>query len=147
MLPTAREQALHEFKGKMKGNGMWFWFILVLLAGLVAFVQLAPSDPARWHQDVTADQDKDFAGGAVRVVDVDFAALDAAIRGSGAKVLAGSVAQGHITYISRTRIMGFPDYVTVQRVDGRLRIFSRLRFGKSDMGVNKRRVEGWLAQL
>ena len=126
---------------------MWFWIVMLLVAAMVAYVQLAPSDPQRWHLDVTAEQDKDFAGGAVRVVDVDLAVMDAVIRKSGAKVLSGSVEEGHITYITRTRIAGFPDYVTVQQVDGRLRIFSRPRFGKSDLGVNKRRVEGWLAQL
>lgn len=131
----------------MKGSGMWIWIILALVGVGVAYIQLAPSDPARWHLDVTPDQDKDLAEGCVRVVDGDLAALDAVIRKSGAKVLTGSVEDGHITYIARTRIAGFPDYVTVQHVDGRLRIFSRLRFGQSDLGVNKRRVEGWLSQL
>lgn len=131
----------------MKGNGMWFWIVLILIVAVVGYVQLAPSDPQRWHQDVTAEQDKDFAGGAIRVVDVDLAAMDAVIRKSGAKVLSGSVAEGHITYISRTKIAGFPDYVTVQQHGDQLRIFSRLRFGKSDLGVNKRRVEQWLSQL
>jgi hypothetical protein len=126
---------------------MWIWIVLALIAVSFAYVQLAPSDPKRWHKDVTAVESKDFAGGAVRIVEADFAALDAVIRMSGAKVLSGSVEAGHISYISRTRIAGFPDYVTVQEVDGKLRIFSRLRFGQSDLGVNKRRVEGWLAQL
>lgn len=126
---------------------MWLWVILILVVALAAYVRLAPSDPARWHQDVTAEQDKDFAGGAIRVVQVDLAAMDKVIRESGARVLSGSVQEGHITYISRTRIAGFPDYVTVQKHGDTLRIFSRLRFGKSDLGVNKRRVEGWLSQL
>ncbi|MGB7316823.1 MAG: DUF1499 domain-containing protein [Planktotalea sp.] len=126
---------------------MWIWIIIALVVIAVGYIQLAPSDPGRWHLDVTADQDKDFAGGAIRVVEVDLAAMDAVIRKSGAKVLSGSVDEGHITYISRTRIAGFPDYVTVQKHGNKLRIFSRLRFGRSDLGVNKRRVEGWLSQL
>ena len=28
-----------------------------------------------------------------------------------------------------------------------LKIYGRLRFGRSDLGVNKARVEGWLAAL
>ena len=131
----------------MKGNGMWIWVIIALVILGVGYIQLAPSDPKRWHADVTADADKDFAGGAVRIVDVDLVAMDAVIRKSGAKVLSGSIDSGHITYISRSRIMGFPDYITVQKFDGKLRIYSRLRFGQSGFGVNKRRVEGWLAQL
>lgn len=126
---------------------MWIWIVLGVAVIGFAYVQLAPSDPARWHTDVSASSDKDFSGGAVRIVDVDLAALDAVIRKSGAKVLSGSVEAGHISYITRTRFAGFPDYVTVQKVDGAVRILSRLRFGKSDLGVNKRRVEGWLAQL
>lgn len=126
---------------------MWIWIFIGVIAVSFAYIQLAPSDPKRWHKDVTAVENKDLAGGAVRIVDADLAALDAVIRNSGAKVLSGSVEAGHISYISRTRLAGFPDYVTVQEVDGKLRIFSRLRFGQSDLGVNKRRVEGWLSKL
>lgn len=139
--------ARNEFKGKMKGDGMWIWVIIVLVIFGVGYIQLAPSDPKRWHTDVTADVDKDFTGGAVRIVDVDLIAIDAVIRKIGAKVLSGSVDSGHITYISRSRIMGFPDYITVQKFNGKLRIYSRSRFGQLDLGVNKRRVEGWLLQL
>jgi len=131
----------------MKGEGMWIWVIIALVIFGVGYIQLAPSDPKRWHTDVNADVDKDFTGGAVRIVDVDLIAIDAVIRKIGAKVLSGSVDSGHITYISRSRIMGFPDYITVQKFNEKLRIYSRSRFGQSDLGVNKRRVEGWLLQL
>ena len=43
--------------------------------------------------------------------------------------------------------MGFPDYTTVQLKDDRLMIWARLRFGRSDLGVNRRRVDRWLADL
>ena len=76
------------------------------------------------------------------------ARLDAIIRATPrTKVLAGAVAEGMITYVSRTRWMGFPDYTTVQRDGDVLKIYGRLRFGRSDLGVNKARVEGWLAAL
>jgi len=56
------------------------------------------------------------------------------------------------TYIERSAIFGFPDIVTVEFVilsDGRssLAIDSRSRYGRGDMGVNRRRVVAWLATL
>ncbi|PUB12749.1 DUF1499 domain-containing protein [Yoonia sediminilitoris] len=67
--------------------------------------------------------------------------------------LAGSVEERQITYVTRSRIFGFPDYTTVQIVmaeDGQtplLQISARARYGKSDLGVNKERVNRWLAEL
>ena len=47
--------------------------------------------------------------------------------------------------------MGFPDFTTVSMVaslDGAQPVlFARQRFGEGDQGVNRARVEGWLAQL
>ena len=47
--------------------------------------------------------------------------------------------------------MGFPDYITAEvapTAEGtRLDIFSRQRFGSSDMGVNAARLRNWLSQL
>ncbi len=132
---------------KDKGQHMWTLIILVLLAVFVAYVQFAPSDPNRWHQDVTGEHNADFAGGALRIVEAELADLDRVIRESRGRVLAGSVEDGLITYISRTRIVGFPDYTTVQRRGPQLAIFGRLRFGKSDLSVNRKRIEDWISKL
>jgi uncharacterized protein (DUF1499 family) len=65
--------------------------------------------------------------------------------------LAGSPDEGRITYVSRSRVFGFPDYTTVSAIadEGgtRLVIHARLRFGQSDMGANAARVGRWLAAL
>jgi uncharacterized protein (DUF1499 family) len=61
-------------------------------------------------------------------------------------VLAGSVAEGMISYITRSRFWGFPDVTTVSATET-LNIHARLRFGRSDFGVNGARVQGWLDQL
>ncbi|MEM1131207.1 MAG: DUF1499 domain-containing protein, partial [Pseudomonadota bacterium] len=65
--------------------------------------------------------------------------------------LAGSVADGRVTYVTRSRLWGFPDYTSVKAVpegDGtRLAIFARQRFGSSDWGQNRARVDAWLAAL
>ena len=126
---------------------MLIWLVLGLVIFMLAYVRLAPSDAARWHTSIKDAKDKTFKAGAMRVVDCDLAALDRVARASGATVLAGSVNEGHITYINRSRVIGFPDYTTVQAIDGKIAIFGRLRFGASDLGVNAKRIEGWLAQL
>jgi len=35
----------------------------------------------------------------------------------------------------------------VQSAQNRIQIYSRLRFGKSDLGVNANRLDRWIAQL
>ena len=68
--------------------------ILVLVAGALAYVRLAPSDPARWHEmpgppgEIT---DRDLAGGVMRRVEGDLAALDTIIREHAAHAGAGRI--------------------------------------------------------
>jgi hypothetical protein len=142
---------------------------LLALVGLAvmiaAYVRLAPNDPARWHEDprlVARPASPNFhlirlvggdampqvfaetpAGLAQRVHDVALA--------DGASLLAGSVASGHMTFISRSRMMGFPDYTSVlveQAGDGAMLLaFARARFGHSDLGVNKARLDRWQTAL
>ena len=57
-----------------------------------------------------------------------------------------------VTYVQRSRIMGFPDYFSIRFLDlgngdAGVAVFSRARFGENDLGVNKARVENWLAAL
>jgi uncharacterized protein (DUF1499 family) len=89
-----------------------------------------------------------MAGGVMRVVPGDLAALDGIIRAEPrTQVLAGSVEAGMVTYVTRSRVFGFPDYTTVAQRGDDLAIHARLRYGQSDMGVNKARVERWLTAL
>lgn len=122
--------------------------VLVLIIALMAYIRLAPSDAARWHVPLGFDADETLVGGARRVIPGDaetLAQLDDIARATPrTKVLAGSVAEGGITYVTRSAGFGFPDYTTVQLTDGQIRIFARLRFGKADFGVNAARVDGWV---
>jgi uncharacterized protein (DUF1499 family) len=66
--------------------------------------------------------------------------------------LAGSPSDGLVTYVQRTPIVGYPDYVSVRAVPvecggSALVLLSRSRFGRSDLGVNEARVKAWLAAL
>lgn len=63
-----------------------------------------------------------------------------------------SVAGSQDIYIQRSRVLGFPDVVFVSCIDlpgGRssLAIYSRSVFGRSDLSVNRARVERWLTRL
>jgi len=55
-------------------------------------------------------------------------------------------------YIQRSRFFHFPDTITLRLIPvgentTTLAIFSRSHYGYSDLGVNKARVESWLAEL
>ncbi|WP_050602233.1 DUF1499 domain-containing protein [Ruegeria sp. 6PALISEP08] len=130
---------------------MVLWAVFALVIGLGAYIRLAPSDPAQWNVAPVAPVDQDLPGGVVRVVETGpdgLHRLDQIIRATPrTSILAGSVDAGMITYITRTKWIGFPDYTTVQQDGNTLRINSRLRFGRKDFGVNKARVDGWLEQM
>lgn len=128
--------------------------IVVLVLALIAlgiYVRLAPSYAEDWHDLPNGLEPGEGAGSAVRVVSNEgdtLERLDAIIRDTPrTTVLAGSVDEGMITYITRSALWGFPDYTTVARQGGQIVLYGRLRFGKSDMGVNAERLDGWLARL
>lgn len=122
-----------------------------LVVALLVYVRLAPSDPARWHQQIEAVSDQDLPGGAVRIVAggaVVFARVDAALqRLPRTVVLAGSVPEGRVTYVTRSAVFAFPDYTTVEQAGDQVKLYGRLRFGASDMGVNRDRLERVLAAV
>ncbi len=129
---------------------------LILVAVGLAWIRLAPSDPARWHTD-PADGATGPGGHLAHATlplppEAALAALDAVAMAEPRTLrLAGSPAEGRITWVSRSRVFGFPDYITAAAApdgDGAaLVIYSRLRFGQSDLGVNAARVGRWLAAL
>lgn len=127
---------------------MVFWVVALVMIGFAAYVRLAPSDPVRWHVAREGAEARTFKGGAIRVVEGELAALDKIARAEPrTRVLAGSVEEGMITYVTRSKLWGFPDYTTVWQEGGKLVLSARLRFGSSDLGVNAARLERWLAQL
>lgn len=133
---------------KMK---MALWLIAGLIVLVGAYIRLAPSDPAIWHNAPVGDANRDLRGGVVRVLETGPDGLtqlnEIAASAPRTKVLAGSVDEGMVTYITRTKVIGFPDYTTAQQNGDTLRIYGRLRFGRSDFGVNRNRVDGWLARM
>ena len=124
------------------------WVLVCVGLLLAGYIRLAPSDPSRWHVAPVGETSRDMMGAVVRVVETGpdgLARLDLVARQSPrTNVLAGSVDEGMVTYITRTRWMGFPDYTTVGVTETGSVIHARLRFGRSDTGVNARRVTRWV---
>ncbi len=62
-------------------------------------------------------------------------------------VLAGSVGEGMVTYVTRSKLMAYPDYTTAYQDGDVLKIYGRSRFGRKDFGVNATRVDAWIDAL
>ncbi len=130
--------------------------LFLLILALMAYVRLAPTSKVRWHAlpDVTEPGDVSEPGGflAVRRVTAPAAEVLSAIEQRAlatprTTLLKGSVAEGMMTFQTRSLVMGFPDHTTVAVKGDLLVIHGRLRFGKSDLGVNRGRVADWLETL
>jgi len=132
--------------------------IVVCFAVAAVYIRTAPIDVGEWHVDpetVTPPAASNFGllvGPTAPQIDavplVVAGRIAAVAEAEGAVVQAGSPAEGFVTYVVRSRIMGFPDVVSIRldpHEDGtRLNIFSRARYGYSDFGVNTARVQRWL---
>jgi len=137
--------------------------LALLVIGFGAYVRLAPSDPARWHvppapaaqADCTVQQGEGDARATCLLPAAPaeaLAKLDAiAMATPRTTRLAGSPEEGRITWITRSALWGFPDYTTAEAAPDatgtRLTLHARLRFGRSDMGVNAARLRDWLPKL
>lgn len=67
-------------------------------------------------------------------------------------LLHGNGVTGQIEAVERSKIFRFPDFITAQvfpagEGESALAIYSRAKYGIRDFGVNKARVERWLAAL
>ena len=124
---------------------MFFYILIGLVLAFPAYVRVAPSDPNRWHVAIAAETESNLAGGAVRIITSGPETLTILnknmLNRPRIKVFAGSIEQGRITYITRTKLMGYPDYTTIEQSGENIKLFARLRFGKSDLGVNAARLE------
>lgn len=127
------------------------WFVAFLGLAFLAYVRLAPSDAELWHVEPQVAEDKTFGNGAVRRITIGkdgLRRMDTLI-GSDPRTqrLVGSVRDGMITYITRSRTVGFPDYTTIMQSGEDLLIYARSRFGRKDFGVNAARVDRWIDTL
>lgn len=145
---------------KVKVMMMFFWTVLLIFVALQLYVRLAPTQPETWAIATAQKAPGDYPseGGFMAVRDVEgdgsafLRAFDQAMQAEPRTSLFGTV-DGQQVYVSRSQLWGFPDYTTVnvEPVVGsdraRATIYSRLRFGRSDMGVNKQRMKRVLGSV
>jgi len=139
------------------------WILVVLAVLLIAAMivpRVMPQDAARWHVDPTTAQPADKPNSYL-IADYDAVALPLSPAEAMARFDRVAMAEprvsrlaqddGLATYVQRSALFGFPDYISVSaRADGdgsRVSIYSRSRFGHSDLGVNKARIEQWLKKI
>ena len=147
---------------------MWYVIGLIVIAAIAVplWIRLAPSDPAVWHVAITDEAEampgpcashvRTLRNGARATCllaedpSMVLAKLDAMARAT-PRTAQLAATDGLTTWITRSRLMGFPDYTTAQlrQTDQgtRLDVFARQRFGENDLGVNTARLRTWLTGL
>lgn len=142
------------------------WLIAAAGLGLLAIavgMRLVPSAVDEWHVDPGAIEAVDLRNAhQLSVEEAPVYALSApelareldavALATPGSSRIAGDATDLWMTYVVHSRIMGFPDYVSVRIMPrngdhATLAIYARARFGTSDLGVNRARNDNWLAAL
>lgn len=138
-------------------------FILILAvvaAGLVT-IRLMPLRAERYHVDPSTisppnrpnfdlrrgDEARVFGGTLAQTAE----RLQRAIDAEGGRLIGGDLAEGHASYLFRTRLMGYPDILSIrleENSDGtRIDLFARALIGYRDFGVNRARVDRLLRGL
>ncbi len=130
------------------------WVLIAALACL-GYIRLAPSDPARWHIPLIPRPSILVAASPAGVVSLRGGAYTdlpnvpqlfdqlLAIAAATPRTQVLTLGQGHVTWITRSKWMGFPDYTTAQITPDGVTLYARLRFGGSDYGVNAARLTEW----
>jgi hypothetical protein len=124
--------------------------ILLVALGVAAFIRFAPVDPGKVRPPEKRDSPGDYGltGGhhAVRTLEeVDLSDLETRIAATArTKRLSGSAGDLPMFFLHRSAVWGFPDVTRVWLEDGNVHIYSHLIYGRSDLGVNRERMKGWL---
>jgi uncharacterized protein (DUF1499 family) len=145
---------------------MSLWIIIALIVAVVLYVRLGPTDVSQWHVDPisatkTARRNqflmRDGADAPSLIyhtppVELATAFNKIALSKPNVTILAGNPTDLWVTYIQRSKLIGYPDFISVRIVPtdtggAKLVIYSRSRFGRSDLGVNRARVLNWTAAL
>ncbi|MEX2520514.1 MAG: DUF1499 domain-containing protein [Paracoccaceae bacterium] len=151
----------------MRSAGLILLGLLVaVFLGFALWVRLAPDDVARWHRDPAAitgagksnaflvkpgGEGADIASPVYAETPEALLARFRAVALAAPRTSVLSDAYGFLTLIQRSRLMGFPDYISARAVAAEggaaLHIHSRARYGSDDFGVNRVRVLAWLGEL
>ncbi len=139
---------------------IFFYGVLVFIILATAFIRFSPHQTDIWHQDpelaTASDKPNEYRliGDDALHFDMPAADLqrlvdDFAQNQPRTNRIAGALGDSIITYVERSILLGYPDYITVKispisNSQAKLAISSRSRFGYSDLGINKKRVRRWV---
>lgn len=130
--------------------------IVTLLGAGILYVRLTPVDPDTWHVDpISAEIGP---AGYKTALETDLTPPEAlaevekiALSTPRTKILAGDAQEGRISFVTRSFIWGFPDIATVSATANpsgtAVSFFSRQKVGGYDYGVNKKRIDRWIAKF
>lgn len=130
--------------------------LIVLVAGAMIWLRLQKTDAAVFHQRPVLRAVGDYPGpnsfGAVVAAKDpgigDLARLAALIQDTPrTRGLAGSLEDRHLSFVTRSAFWRFPDVTNIALIDGHLLVEGRARYGTSDFGVNRTRIQTWLQAL
>lgn len=147
---------------------MLLWTLAVaaaLFLAFAAYVRLAPDDAQAWHMDPATAQSTGrpneilVAPSGGDIASPVFEGLSA--EGLMARLQRVALAEprvtllgerdGFATYVQRSALMRYPDYISAKAVEveggAALYLYSRSRYGYDDMGVNRARALRWLEKL
>lgn len=135
-------------------------YVLIFIVVVLLVARFLPADAEPFHED-PAQPDKRrsevrligreaprFQADATELLD----ALVHIAREDGARIAEGSADEGMITFVARSKILGFRDFITVKAVDeargmAKLSVLARPRWNGYDWGANTRRLDRWLGEL
>lgn len=138
---------------------MWWYALISLIVvglGTLVWIRVAPTSEDAWHIDLSAPDFQPPKRWATycpaansrwaEAPGADLARFDQiALATERTKRAYGSPETGRITYVTRSALIGYPDYTTVAiNAAGQLCIVARQRFGLEDFGVNQKRIDAWV---
>lgn len=135
---------------------MWFYFLGATVVFGLLYIRLAPLPEARLTARPGPMEvgQHDLKGGfkLVHPITIDeraaLAALAEVAQATVRTRAVPSARENHLqSFVTRSRIFGFPDITQVWVQDGSLHIHGHLVYGYSDLGVNRARILNWTEAL
>lgn len=135
-------------------------YIAGFLVALILAARFIPADSEPFHEDpASANKQRSevrLIGREAPRFNVEADALLAAFSKIARSdwrvgVVGGSIDEGMMTFVARSTVFGFRDYITVKATDeaggSKLSIYARPRFNVYDWGANQKRLDRWLGKL
>jgi len=135
-------------------------YALGFVAVAILLARFIPADSEPYHEDPAVPEKQ---RSEVRMIGPDAPRFEAeardvltefskiARRDWRVGLVEGSVDEGMITFVARSTIFGFRDYITVKATDetggSKLSVYARPRFNVYDWGANQKRLDRWLGKL